>query len=199
VRSDNLQINHYGTCGLTVQSNMTEGGNVQKTAEELKKQQQQDAKERDKVLAQRTEPLNLGGLNKEQLEQKVRALYESVARSEEEKYDWEVKLRRLDTEINELNIVVNDIKGQFVKPSLKKVSKTEQKLAKITEVKTKLHSAFRENLKSTGQSKFALEEKEETGSKPSWSQDKLKQHGKDEEGLPGEEAAADEEEEEEEE
>jgi len=134
------------------------------------------------------------------LEQKVRALYDSVAKLEEEKYDWEVKLRRLDTELNELNIVVNDMKGHFVKPSLKKVSKTEQKLAKIAEVKSKLHSAFRENLKSSGQSKFALEEKEETGSKPAWGQDQLKQHaGKDEDGLAGEEVAADEEEEEEEE
>ena len=35
------------------------------------------------------------------------------------------------------------------------------RLAKITEVKSKLSSAFRENLKSTGQSKYALDEKEE--------------------------------------
>ncbi len=30
-------------------------------------------------------------------------------------------------QINELTIKINDIKGKFVKPSLKKVSKTEQK------------------------------------------------------------------------
>jgi len=176
-----------------------DGVNVQKTAEELKKHQERDAKEREHFLSQRIPQLSLSGLSKEALEQKVRALYDSVAKLEEEKYDWEVKLRRLDTEINELNIVVNDIKGQFVKPSLKKVSKTEQKLAKIAEVKSKLHSAFRENLKSTGQSKFALEEKEETGSKPAWGQDKLKQHGGKEEDGAGEEGAAVEEEEEEEE
>jgi len=176
---------------------MAEEGNVQKTAEELKKQQERDAKEREQVLSQRVPSLSLSGLTKEQLEQKVRALYDSVARLEEEKYDWEVKLRRLDTEVNELNIVVNDIKGHFVKPSLKKVSKTEQKLAKIAEVKSKLNSAFRENLKSTGQSKFALDEKEEAGSKPAWGQDQLKQHsGKEEEG--GEEVVEAEEEEEEE-
>ena len=32
-----------------------------------------------------------------------------------------------DYEINELTIKVNDIKGKFVKPVLKKVSKTESK------------------------------------------------------------------------
>jgi len=98
--------------------------NVQKTAEELKKQQERDAKEREQFLASRIQKLGLEGLNKEQLEQKVRTLYDSVAKLEEEKYDWEFKLRKLDFEINELNIVVNDIKGHFVKPSLKKISKT---------------------------------------------------------------------------
>ena len=43
---------------------------------------------------------------------------------------------------------------------LKKISKTEAKLAKFD--KAKLKAGFRETtLKSTGQSKFALEEKEE--------------------------------------
>jgi len=35
------------------------------------------------------------------------------------------------------------------------------RLAKIAEVKSKLSSAFRDTLKSTGQSKYALDEKEE--------------------------------------
>jgi len=173
--------------------------NVQKTAEELKKQQERDAKEREQFLSGRIKKLTLDGLDKSGLEQKVRALYEAVAKLEEEKYDWEFKLRKMDFEINELNIVVNDIKGHFVKPPLNKISKTEQKLAKIAEVKSKLGSAFRENLKSTGQPKFALEEKDDSGKKPDWGQDQLKQHQKEEEGLAGEEAAADEEEEEEEE
>jgi len=173
--------------------------NVQKTAEELKKQQERDAKEREQFLASRIQKLSLDGLNKEGLEGKVKALYDSVAKLEEEKYDWEFKLRKLDIEINELNIAVNDIKGHFVKPPLKKISKTEQKLAKIAEVKSKLGSAFRENLKSTGQPKFALEEKDEGGKKPEWGQDQLKgQHSREDEGAT-EEAEAEEEEEEEEE
>ncbi|ESO00649.1 hypothetical protein HELRODRAFT_192562 [Helobdella robusta] len=146
---------------------------VQKTAEELKKQQEMDAVERAKVLATRIPKLAIDGLDKDSLERKVREYYEAACKLEEEKYDWEFKLRKLDFEINELNIIVNDIKGHFVKPSLKKVSKTEQKLAKIAEVKSKLGSAFRDNLKSTGQSKYALEESEAKG-KPEWGQDTLK-------------------------
>jgi troponin I len=171
--------------------------NVQKTAEELKKQQERDAKEREQFLASRIKKLELSGLDKSGLEKKVRELYEAVSKLEEEKYDCEFKLRKIELETNELNIAVNDIKGHFVKPPLNKISKTEQKLAKIAEVKSKLGSAFRENLKSTGQPKFALDEKEDTGKKPDWGQDQLKQHAKEEEGA-GEEAAAEEAEEEEE-
>ena len=36
-----------------------------------------------------------------------------------------------DVNINELNIAVNDLKGKFVKPTLKKVSKYENKFAKL--------------------------------------------------------------------
>merc|ERR1719452_310270 len=38
---------------------------------------------------------------------------------------------RKDFEINELNIQVNDLRGKFIKPTLKKVSKYENKFAKL--------------------------------------------------------------------
>jgi len=173
--------------------------NVKKTADELKRQQERDAKDREQYLAGRCTKFSVDGLDKAGLEKKVRDLYEAVKRLEEDKYDCEFKLRKIEFETNELNITVNDIKGHFVKPPLKKISKTEQKLAKIAEVKSKLGSAFRESLKSTGQPKFAIDEKEDSGKKPDWGQDQLKQHTKEEDGLADEEAAADEPAEEEEE
>ena len=36
-----------------------------------------------------------------------------------------------DINISELNIAVNDLKGKYVKPTLKKVSKYENKFAKL--------------------------------------------------------------------
>jgi len=193
-----VELNVTLDCSCNITGTMAdEQQNVQKTAEELKVQQERETKERATFLASKIPKLGVEGLDKSALEQKVRQLYDAISRLEEEKYDWEFKLRKMDFEINELNIVVNDIKGHFVKPPLKKISKTEQKLAKIAEVKSKLGSAFRENLKSTGP-KFQLDDKEEGGKKPDWGQDQLKQHPKgEEEGLAGEEAAADEEEEEE--
>lgn len=48
-----------------------------------------------------------------------------------------------------------------VKPVLKKVNKTESKLAKFDKKSLKAKLGFRDQLKSTGQSKYALEEEKE--------------------------------------
>lgn len=47
------------------------------------------------------------------LQKKVRELHARMAQLEGEKYDWEVKLRRQDIEINELTMKVNDVKGKL--------------------------------------------------------------------------------------
>ncbi|CAF4541934.1 unnamed protein product, partial [Rotaria magnacalcarata] len=54
-------------------------------------------------------------------------LHNQIKTTEESRYDLEFKIRKQDYDVNELTIKINDIKGKFVKPSLKKVSKTEQK------------------------------------------------------------------------
>jgi len=162
---------------------------MQKAAEELKKQQEKEADEKRVAVAARVPKLEIDGLDESGLQKKVKELYVTVCRLEEEKYDWEGRLGRQTEEINELNIKVNDIKGKFSKPMLKKVAKKSTKIAS----KSKLTSFA--NLKSTGQSKFALEpEKDEAEKKPDWSHDHLKH--KDEEAAPAEEEEEEEEEEE---
>ncbi|VDM17307.1 unnamed protein product [Hydatigera taeniaeformis] len=162
---------------------------MQKAADEMKAEMKKRQEEKDNYLRSRVQALQLDGLddgNSEvsallgeilemlvsrrkpftfifpsaALAKKVRELHARVAQLEGEKYDWEVKLRRQDIEINELTMKVNDVKGKFVKPVLKKVSKTESQLARI-EKKEKTLASFRTQLKSTGQNKFALEEKDE--------------------------------------
>ena len=56
----------------------------------------------------------------------------------------EVILR--DLQINELNMSVSDMKGKFIKPTLKKVSKYENKFAKLQEKAAKF--AFANQLKA---------------------------------------------------
>jgi len=169
---------------------------MQKAAEELKKQQQQEVEEKKKVVEARVPKIGIEGLSKDALEKRVRELYAIVSRLEEEKYDWEFRLGRQTEEINELNIKVNDIKGKFSKPVLKKVSKTQTKMAKFDKEAMKKSRLTLTTLKSTGKDKFAIEEKEEE-KKPGWGVDNLKH--KENEAEEEEEAAAEEEEEEEEE
>jgi len=165
---------------------------MQKAAEELKKQQEKEADEKRVAVAARVPKLEIDGLDESGLQKKVKELYVTVCRLEEEKYDWEGRLGRQTEEINELNIKVNDIKGKFSKPMLKKVAKKSTKLTS----KSKLTSFA--NLKSTGQSKFALEPDKDEEKKPDWGVDSLTKH-KDDEAAPAEEEAEEEEEEEEEE
>merc|ERR1712221_33431 len=51
-----------------------------------------------------------------------------------------------DPQINELTISVSDMKGKFIKPTLKKVSKYENKFAKLQEKAAKF--AFANQLKA---------------------------------------------------
>merc|ERR1712032_673600 len=76
------------------------------------------------------------------------------ARSREEAMDYETEMFFLqrevilrDLQINELTISVSDMKGKFIKPTLKKVSKYENKFAKLQEKAAKF--AFANQLKQS--------------------------------------------------
>ncbi|XP_065583803.1 troponin I-like, partial [Artemia franciscana] len=60
--------------------------------------------------------------------------------------------------INELNIQVNDLRGKFVKPTLKKVSKYENKFAKLQKKAAEFN--FRNQLKKVKKKEFTLEEED---------------------------------------
>jgi hypothetical protein len=77
---------------------------------------------------------------------------------EGDKWDLErgVKIRIL--EINELNIAVNDLRGKFIKPTLKKVSKYENKFAKLQKKAAEFN--FRNQLKTVKKKEFTMDEEE---------------------------------------
>merc|ERR1712058_117033 len=86
---------------------------------------------------------------------------------ESQKYDMEFEVRKRGFEINELNIAVNDLRGKFIKPSLKKVSKYENKFAKLQKKAAEFN--FRNQLKTVKKKEFAMKEEEEkTKKKPNW-------------------------------
>jgi len=128
-----------------------------KAAEELKKEQERKAAERRKIIDERCgQPKNLDGANEEQLRAIIKAYWEHAAAVESDKYDIEMETIRKDYEINELNIQVNDLRGKFIKPTLKKVSKYENKFAKLQKKAAEFN--FRNQLKTVKKKEFELED-----------------------------------------
>merc|ERR1719244_2427687 len=100
-----------------------------KAAEELKKEQERKAAERRRIIDERCgQAKTLDGANEAELESLCREFHEGL---EGDKWDLEHQIKMKDYQINELNIQVNDLRGKFIKPTLKKVSKYENKFAKL--------------------------------------------------------------------
>lgn len=131
---------------------------MKKANEDLKNEAERKQAAKKTYMDSKVQPLpNLTSLNEANLVSICKDLHKQISDAEEFKYDLEVKIRKQDYEINELTIKVNDIKGKFIKPALKKVNKTQSKFAKLEKLEKEVGD-FRANLKSTGKDKFALEE-----------------------------------------
>jgi len=143
-----------------------------KAAEELKREQERKAEERRKIIIQRTgNPKPTDGANEATLQQIIKEYHKRLTNLEDIKYDLEYEVRQKDFVINELSIQVNDLRGKFVKPSLKKVSKYDGKLEKMAKAAAKAEMDFRTNLKSVKSNKFKIDEdetKEPRKTQPEW-------------------------------
>lgn len=130
--------------------------------ENLKGEQQRRLEARKNYIEQRLKPLDdLNSMSESDLKSLCQDLQKQLLTNEENRYDLEFKIRKQDYDINELTIKINDIKGKFVKPSLKKVSKTEQKLNKMKKPKEDEPNFINmANLKQST-NKFALKEEQE--------------------------------------
>merc|ERR1712241_559848 len=103
-----------------------------KAAEELKKEQERKAAERRRIIDERCgQAKNLDGANEDAIKECLNVYQAHIAAVESDKYDFELEIMRKDYKINELNIQVNDLRGKFIKPTLKKVSQYENKFAKL--------------------------------------------------------------------
>lgn len=136
-------------------------------AEELKKEQERKAQERIKAIKERCgEAKSLDG-NEATLIKILQEYHQRIEKLEDEKYDLEYVVRQKDFEINELNIQVNDLRGKFVKPVLKKISKYDQKFSKMGKPAKAADTNFRSNLKAVAAQKFKMDEEEKESSKKS--------------------------------
>ncbi|VVC91747.1 unnamed protein product [Leptidea sinapis] len=143
---------------------------AKKAAEELKKEQERKAAERRRIIEERCgRPKNVEDANEEVLKRIIKEYYDRVYVCEGQKWDLEHEVRKRDFEIADLNSQVNDLRGKFVKPTLKKVSKYENKFAKLQKKAAEFN--FRNQLKVVKKKEFTLEE-EDKEKKPDWSKGK---------------------------
>ncbi|XP_055681220.1 troponin I isoform X6 [Lutzomyia longipalpis] len=141
-----------------------------KAAEELKKEQERKAAERRRIIEERCgRPKDLDNASEDDLKDICTDYFNRMYLCEDQKWDLEFEVRKRDWEISELNAQVNDLRGKFVKPTLKKVSKYENKFAKLQKKAAEFN--FRNQLKVVKKKEFTLEE-EEKEKKPDWSKGK---------------------------
>ncbi|XP_047350279.1 troponin I isoform X9 [Vespa velutina] len=144
-----------------------------KAAEELKKEQERKAAERRRIIEERCgKPRNVDDANEAELQTICADYWQKVYALEGDKYDLERQIRMKQFEIADLNSQVNDLRGKFMKPTLKKVSKYENKFAKLQKKAAEFN--FRNQLKQVKKKEFTLEEEDKENAskdkkKPDWS------------------------------
>ena len=118
-----------------------------KAAEELKKEQERKAEERLRVIAERCgTKADIENASVDDLKKICQQYFDKWYKLEAEMFFLQREVILRDLQINELTISVSDMKGKFIKPSLKKVSKYENKFAKLQEKAAKF--AFANQLKA---------------------------------------------------
>lgn len=128
-----------------------------KAAEELKKEQERKSEERRRIINQRCgTKKNTDGANEGQLTQICQGYQQIIEKLESEKWDLEQEVAVKDDGINELNMSVNDLRGKFIKPTLKKISKYENKFAKLQKKAAEFN--FRNQLKQVKKKEFTMDD-----------------------------------------
>ncbi|XP_035788564.1 troponin I isoform X8 [Anopheles aquasalis] len=135
-----------------------------KAAEELKKEQERKAAERRRIIEERCgKAKNLEDANEAELQTICKEYWNRVFGLEGDKFDLERMEKLKQFEISDLNAQVNDLRGKFVKPTLKKVSKYENKFAKLQKKAAEFN--FRNQLKVVKKKEFTLEEEDKEAKK----------------------------------
>jgi len=155
-----------------------------KAAEELKRQQEAKAAERRKVIAERTGPKqNLDDLDDQQLVEVCKKYHARIAELESAKYDLEYHVSRIDFDIHELSMKLNDMRGKYIKPTLKKVPKFGVKIERML-LNARKEIGFTVNLKAVKKNPMKVDEQQQSAT-PEWSWKKDKEQGATEGGEAG--------------
>jgi len=138
-------------------------------AKQLKEETDAAMAVRRKVIEQRVgQPKKLEGLSEGELRALCKEYHQRICVIEDKKYDLEQEVDKKNYHINDLDFQVHDFKGKFVKPTLKRVAKHENKFAKLQSQAAKYQ--FRNQLKTVKKQEYTLkgEDEGEHDKKPDW-------------------------------
>ena len=140
-----------------------------KAAEQLKIQQEAKANERKGVIAQRSgQKKNLDSLSDDQLIQLARQYHERIAKLENEKYDLEYAVNKKDFEITEMASRVNDMRGKFMRPPLRRIPKYEAKIERML-LNARKEIGFTVTALKSVKKDSVIDNKEKRKVQPEWS------------------------------
>ncbi|XP_039252969.2 troponin I, fast skeletal muscle-like [Styela clava] len=124
---------------------------LNKAREDLKREAEQKAEEKKNVLNKRIEPMDdLGSMSQQELMDLCRELHAKIDKVDEARYEIEAKVKKNDTEIEELNQKIFDLRGKFKRPPLRRVRMSaDQMLRALLGSKHKVTMDLRSNLKSS--------------------------------------------------
>ncbi|XP_077313664.1 troponin I, cardiac muscle isoform X1 [Lithobates pipiens] len=121
---------------------------------EMEQEEEARAQEKERVLAERCEPLQLSGLSISELQDMCRELHARIDVVDEERYDMEAKVNKSIIEIEDLNRKILDLRGKFKRPSLRRVRLSADAMMRaLLGTKHKAAMDLRANLKQVKQAK----------------------------------------------
>ncbi|CAM4580195.1 unnamed protein product [Leuciscus chuanchicus] len=122
---------------------------LQRGMEELEQETANRDDEKVKYLSEKLPPLQITGLQLEELQKLCRQLHAQIDTVDEERYDFEAKVNKNNKDIHELKLKVQDLGGKFKKPALRKVRvSADEMMRALLGSKHKGSMDLRANLKS---------------------------------------------------
>ncbi|KAI5100600.1 troponin I, skeletal, fast 2a.4 [Silurus meridionalis] len=113
----------------------------------LEAEAKQLVEDKESYLNENCPPLNLQSSTQE-LQDLCKKLQQNIDKIDEERYDLEAKVAKTNKEIEDMRIKVQDLKGKFKKPALRKVRMSaDQMLQALLGSKHKVSLDLRANLK----------------------------------------------------
>jgi len=137
---------------------------------EIQAQMAKKAVERKKIIEQRSgQPKNIANADESTLKAICNEYHNRIYKLQEDKWDLELATNLKELEVNELKERVNDLRGKFIVPPLKKVSKYATQLEKMRQWTYKLAKMDMRGALKPVKKELELDEKlPKKENKPEW-------------------------------